>query len=168
MYSNRPGDIVLDHDVTSTDVLSGKGKGVAAREGNQFYSRLIKTNKDEYLARKTVKLKKEVARSVLMILKNQDPPARFMKGATGENNSQIWIIQDDKFANKKITQALREKRDKKREKQQEEAEGINIVSALAPAPEINSESDRRSSVKRSFIKVNDLIWNIFRILGHDI
>jgi hypothetical protein len=150
MFSTRPGDIVADTDVTFNDVLSGKGKGVAAKPGNQKYSELIKNRKDEYLGRKTVKLKKEVAKSVLNILKAQYPPARFMKGAYAEDKSQVWIIQDDKFANKKITQALREKRDRKKERVEGAKNGINVVEE----PESRTN---RASVKRSLVKLTKVL-----------
>lgn len=150
MFSTRPGDIVADTDVTFNDVLSGKGKGVAAKPGNQKYSELIKNRKDEYLGRKTVKLKKEVAKSVLNILKAQYPPARFMKGAYAEDKSQVWIIQDDKFANKKITQALREKRDRKKERVEGAKNGINVVEE----PECGT---KRASVKRSLVKLTKVL-----------
>ena len=148
-----PGEIVNDCEVTATDVLNGKGKGVAQRDGNIFYSRLIKANLDEYQAQKVTKLKKEIARRVVDIIKAQEPEGRFLKSATGAKHSLVWIIQDDKFAMKKVTQALREKRfyTKSAKKQP-------VVTNNVESEDRNDTSKKRSSILRSFRRVRARSW----------
>jgi hypothetical protein len=106
-FNNDSGCIVYDTDITTSDVLCGRGKGVSARDGNKFYSRLIRQYKDEYQNDSNNKLKKKIAQRVLDIVKYQDPPGRFLKSTGGTD--QPWDVMDDKFATKKIIQALREK-----------------------------------------------------------
>ena len=107
IVDDNPGHIVDDINVTSTDVLSERGKGASAREGNKFYLRLIRQYKDEYQNQPTTKLKRKVAQRVLDIIKYQEPQGRFMKSVGGKRKA--WVVQDDTFAMTKITQALREK-----------------------------------------------------------
>ena len=59
------------------------------------------------------KIKEEVSKKVLDLIKYQEPPGRFLKKSEGK--FEEWIIQDDKSALKKISQALREKPNKKEE-----------------------------------------------------
>lgn len=78
-----PGHVVRDIDVTKSDVLSERGKGVLAREGNEFYSRMIKHHREEYQNEKTIISKRKIVEKVLDIIKLQDPPGRFMKRTRG-------------------------------------------------------------------------------------
>ena len=108
-YTNNtdPGTIVDDINITSSDV-TGRGKGAQAREGNAFYSSLIRQYKTEYQNAVDPKLKRGIVQRVLDIIKNQEPKGRFMKRVEGQHQ-QVWIVQDDDFAWKKISQALQEK-----------------------------------------------------------
>mmetsp|Transcript_15840 Transcript_15840/g.23826 ORF Transcript_15840/g.23826 Transcript_15840/m.23826 type:complete len:335 (+) Transcript_15840:243-1247(+) len=106
-FNHTPGDTINDSEVTDTDVLSGRGNGVAYREGNIFYSRLIKENQDEYQNHANTKRKKQIATGIIDIIKSQEPPGRFLKSKKHE--AFVWVVQNDHFAMKKVTQALREK-----------------------------------------------------------
>ena len=106
--TDDPGHIVDDVDITSSDILSGKGKGPAAALGNKFFSKLIRQYKYEYQNQINNKLKRRIAQRVLDNIKNQEPPGRFVKSTGGK--IKAWVVQDDSFAMSKISQALREKR----------------------------------------------------------
>ena len=114
------GSKIHDTQLTDSDVLSGRGNGVAGHEGNKFYTRLIKENQPEYQSITNSKKKKQIALSIIDIIKNQDPPGRFLKSK--RNEAYMWIVQDDVFAMKKVTQALREKPKVRKKGGQEEEE----------------------------------------------
>lgn len=103
----EPGSDVHETEVTESDVLSGRGNGVAGHEGNVFYTRLIKDNKEEYQGNTSGKTKRQIALRIIDIIKAQDPPGRFLKSKKDE--PFVWSVQEDSVAIKKVTQALREK-----------------------------------------------------------
>ncbi len=131
-----PGESVHDTEVTDSDVLSGRGNGVAYREGNKFYTRLIKENQEEYQNHANGKRKKQIASGIMDIIKSQDPPGRFLKSKKDE--AFVWVVQNDHFAMKKVTQALREK-----------PKHLKGLPPSPPAEEQSEGSEQRQSLKRS-------------------
>lgn len=128
---SKPGDIVYAHQVTKSDVLSGKGRGVAFTEGNQFFNWLVKAHQQEYQSEYgPSQSKKRITHQVLYSIKQQDPEGRFLKPHNDPSRSHenLWIVQDDKFAKKKISQALREK--PKKNQQQEKGGAISQIEQL--------------------------------------
>jgi hypothetical protein len=114
---------IHDSEVTDNDVLAGKGNGVANRPGNMFYTRVIKNHQEAYKSGLNAKIKKAVAQKVLDIIKGQEPEGRFLKPKPDE--SFKWVIQNESFAMKKITQALREKPKSKAASKTAASEGDN-------------------------------------------
>lgn len=133
-FNNTPGAIIHDNEVTDSDVLSGRGNGVAYREGNKFYTRLIKENQDEYQNHANGKRKKQIASGILDIINSQEPSGRFLKGKKDE--AFVWVVQNEHFAMKKVTQALREKKSNK----------ASMKEKTTTAPEEKVDTCERSSI----------------------
>mmetsp|Transcript_9347 Transcript_9347/g.10868 ORF Transcript_9347/g.10868 Transcript_9347/m.10868 type:complete len:342 (-) Transcript_9347:31-1056(-) len=98
--------IVKDEHVTPSDVLSGRGHGVASHQGNIYYASLIKERKKEYQNKETnCKRKKEIALEIVNKILAQQPTGRFLKTKT----AFVWVVKNEQFAVMKVAQALREK-----------------------------------------------------------
>lgn len=100
--------------ITKSDVLYGKGNGVAKHLGNQYFSELIKQYQEEYQSycnRVASNLRKNaIAMGIIELIKCQDPPGRFL---VQQKKHGPWTEQEDPdLIRGKVTQALREKRTK--------------------------------------------------------
>ena len=115
------GSYVHQTAVTNSDILSGRGNGVAGHEGNKFYLQLIKDHQQAYqggplLSSDTPspKQKKQIAMKIIDTVKGQNPPGRFLKSSKNSDEAFMWFEQDDQSVMNKVLQALREKPKKKK------------------------------------------------------
>lgn len=90
------------------DIVSGRGSGSNRHEGNLYFRKLIRENKELYLSRPKNE-KMLVARDIYHTIENLDPPGRFLQ-KNPETGSWFEIGKDR--ALEKISQALREKNSK--------------------------------------------------------
>ena len=97
------------------DVLSGRGGLTNQHCGNEWYRRLIRSNRWMYLqCRKHTKLM--VAKAMVQAVHQRSPPGRFLEMADKENG--LWHEISYKRAVDKSSQALREKIEEKQQQQQ--------------------------------------------------
>lgn len=91
---------------TISDVLCGRGAATNNHAGNLRFRALISLHQDQYLAAQNGE-KAEISRSVVRVLRNFDPPGRFLKkdGASG-----LWYDIGEDKATEKTSQAFREKK----------------------------------------------------------
>lgn len=90
------------------DIVSGRGSGSNRHEGNLYFRKLIRENKELYLSRPKNE-KMLVARDIYNTIEDLDPPGRFLQ-KNPETGSWFEIGKDR--ALEKISQALREKNSK--------------------------------------------------------
>ncbi len=90
------------------DIVSGRGSGSNRHEGNLYFRKLIRENKELYLSRPKNE-KMLVARDIYNTIESLDPPGRFLQ-KNPETGSWFEIGKDR--ALEKISQALREKNSK--------------------------------------------------------
>ena len=108
--SKSDGDIPPNHggivlEPNKNDVLSGRGGRINAHPGNVQFRDLVKQYRGIYLSPETKKLDKvKVATQLVDIVRNMDPPGRFLK--EDENG---WVEIGDARARKNAGQAMREK-----------------------------------------------------------
>ena len=60
------------------DVINGRGKFAMHWNGNQIFRTLVESHKEEYLNSDNDK-KVAIARSIINIIRTQNPPGRFLK-----------------------------------------------------------------------------------------
>ena len=90
-------------DPTPSDVLCGRGARVNAHGGNIRFRHLIHAHKIEYLKADTNKAK--IVSKIVSMIRNLDPPDRFLKQDTVTG---LWEEIGDAKAKKKTGQAFRE------------------------------------------------------------
>lgn len=93
------------------DVMFGRGGGTNNHSGNIKFRKLCMQNKFKYLAASKVD-KPKVAREVVAIWRNQDPPGRFITKASRDNSKgqeTLWRDVGDQKAREKASQCLRER-----------------------------------------------------------
>ena len=91
--------------ISLNDVLCGRGGLTNHHPGNIFFRNLVRTRQDEYL-RASKRDKANVAKDIVDIIRNQEPPGRFLKKVS--ENSNTWAEIGDRKAREKTSQALRE------------------------------------------------------------
>ena len=84
------------------DVINGRGKFAMHWNGNQIFRTLVESHKEEYLNSDNDK-KVAIARSIINIIRTQNPPGRFLKLDASTN---AWNDIGNKKAARKIRQAL--------------------------------------------------------------
>ena len=84
------------------DVINGRGKFAMHWNGNQIFRTLVESHKEEYLNSDNDK-KVAIARSIINIIRTQNPPGRFLKLDASTNK---WNDIRNKKAARKIRQAL--------------------------------------------------------------
>lgn len=90
---------------SETDVLSGRGNGVATRPGNAYFRRLVYFHKDAYVeADRDGKI--AVAKTVIAAIHKLTPPGRFLEK---DPRGAGWREMTDRQVFLKTCQALREK-----------------------------------------------------------
>jgi len=89
---------------TSNDVLNGRGRSIAAWQGNVFYRELIQYYKLEYIVASPDE-QKSIAQHIIGRIRGLNPPGRFLEM---NKNYGTWCEIGDDKAIFKIRQALRE------------------------------------------------------------
>lgn len=100
--------------ISESDVLYGRGNSINYHGGNLYYIALIKQYREEYKCKKTSNVRKKgIAMHIIKLIKCQDPPGRFLVRKEHRNDGPAWIEQNDELSIiKKVTQALRENKEK--------------------------------------------------------
>ncbi|GAX09689.1 hypothetical protein FisN_19Lh152 [Fistulifera solaris] len=101
LNGTRPDAPLGEHDV-----ILGRGLGTYNHVGNVQFRKLVNKHKMRYLASSKVD-KPKVARELVHMWKQLDPPGRFLQRADESNLG--WIEVCDKKAQEKASQCLRER-----------------------------------------------------------
>ena len=97
-----------DDQLGQHDVILGRGLGTYNHIGNVEFRKLVHQHKMRYLASSKVD-KPKVARELVQIWKQLDPPGRFLQRVEEDNNKLDWVEVCDKKAQEKASQCLRER-----------------------------------------------------------
>jgi len=98
------------------DVLCGRGSNINTHPGNVTFRRLVNGHKVAYV-NGSRRDKGSIARHIVAMVRQQDPPGRFLardvssnssSGSQAGTNAGLWFEIDDKEALAKCSQALRE------------------------------------------------------------
>jgi len=99
------GGGILDSEVTCNDVLSGRGGSINNHEGNTKFRNLIELHKTKYCDEQAKRVEKQfMAARVVAIVRNLNPPGRFLK----KNEKGYWEEIGDDRAREKARQSLRD------------------------------------------------------------
>jgi hypothetical protein len=91
------------------DVLSGRGGGINAHQGNVQFRLFVRARKDDYNLAKNKMEKTQVAQEVIDIVRSLDPPGRFLqKDPSYGGLGGWWVELDEDKVMAKTSQALRE------------------------------------------------------------
>lgn len=93
------------------DVLLGRGGGTNNHVGNKNFRQLVNENKRRYIESSKVE-KPKIARDVVEIWQNLDPPGRFLQKISGGSKSKESTVYEEvslKKAREKASQCLRER-----------------------------------------------------------
>jgi len=92
------------------DVLLGRGGMTNSNPGNIHFRKLVNQHKMRYLSANKIE-KPKVAREVVNVWKQMDPPGRFLqkKDEGDKGAAPVWIETSDKKAQEKASQCLRER-----------------------------------------------------------
>ena len=91
------------------DVLSGRGGGINGHEGNIQFRAWVAERKNDYNLAPNKAEKARVAHGVIALVKNQNPPGRFLqKDPTAVGAGSWWVEVDEDKMMAKTSQALRE------------------------------------------------------------
>lgn len=96
---------VIASDLSSNDVLCGRGGSINAYPGNLQFRTIISKVKDSYRASKSNGDKSKIVERVVQAIRNMDPPGRFLK--EHPDGEDCWIEIGDKEAKNKVVQAMR-------------------------------------------------------------
>jgi hypothetical protein len=90
------------------DVLCGRGGGINSHKGNRIFRDWVAERRTEYNLT-TCKLEKvRIAKEVMDLVKNQQPPGRFLVRDDSGGIGSWWVEINDAKAMAKTSQALRE------------------------------------------------------------
>lgn len=168
------GDSALDSgDTHAHDVLCGRGGQSNNHPGNEWFRRLVRSNRALYRScPKHTKLL--VAKAIVQAVQQQDPPGRFIKLKGSENGSKdiVWVPITYTQAVNKTSQALREKEsrdsNKNKKKQQEPQQKQTAQQESVPEEthqtknvEIGKEAAKR--VKDDGLQTPDNIANLTNV-----
>lgn len=91
------------------DVLSGRGGGINAHEGNKRFREQVALRKEEYNLAPNKAEKTRIAVEVMETIVHQDPPGRFLQRDESMPTGPTWWVEvGDARALAKTSQALRE------------------------------------------------------------
>jgi len=91
------------------DVLSGRGGGINSHSGNKAFRTWVRERKEDYNLAITKLEKAQVAHHVMELVRNQDPPGRFLQRDPNSSPGCSWWQEvDSNRALAKTSQALRE------------------------------------------------------------
>jgi len=98
-------DKVDESEIHDNDVRCGRGHGSNRHPGNIDYREIVNERREKYQNEKRYFEKSMIAKGVLTIIKEKDPPGRFLEQ---DSKTEKWKIISDELAEKKIKQCLRE------------------------------------------------------------
>lgn len=101
---------MLVYEVTSNDVLCGRGSSINNFSGNLQFRRIVLKAQNEYKSAKNGE-KRKIVENVLDTIHNLSPPGRFLK--EHPSNENCWFEIGYNEAKKKVVQAMRICSDKK-------------------------------------------------------
>lgn len=90
------------------DVLSGRGGGINGHVGNVHFRELVSVRKEDYNLAKSKVEKARVARDIIALVRQQDPPGRFLQKDPTAGIGNWWVELDEDRVVAKTSQALRE------------------------------------------------------------
>ena len=127
--------------ISVNDVLCGRGGLTNHHPGNIFFRSLVRTRQEEYL-RASKRDKANVAKEIVDLIRNQEPPGRFLKKVSEKSNT--WAEIGDRKAREKTSQALREGAPELRGeisgKHADMSPNINSNPDMLPSPSIRTSS----------------------------
>lgn len=134
------------------DVLSGRGGSINSHTGNIQFRKWVAVRKNDYNLAVNKSDKARVAREVIALVKNQDPPGRFLqRDPTSPGTHAFWVELDDEKMMAKTSQALREGAPAIREAHKDEIEEKRLKAAAAPRRAPESEPQYRAPSIRSSV-----------------
>lgn len=139
------------------DVLSGRGGGINSHPGNKVFREWVRVRKEAYNLAATKAEKAEVAHQVMNLVRNQQPPGRFLqRDPNSSTSSSLWVELDGNRVLAKTSQALREGAPQIRAAHREElgwkmerARKSKRKSRAAPAPSTSSNAQASTSTSKS-------------------
>lgn len=92
------------------DVLSGRGGAINSHIGNQHFREWVRVRRERYNLAKSKVEKARVANEVMDLVRNQNPPGRFLQRDQSSSSMGVtwWVEVDEIKAMAKTSQALRE------------------------------------------------------------
>ena len=92
------------------DVLSGRGGAINSHIGNQHFREWVRVRREQYNLAKSKAEKALVANEVMDLVRNQNPPGRFLQRDQSSSSMGVtwWVEVDEIKAMAKTSQALRE------------------------------------------------------------
>jgi len=90
------------------DVLSGRGGGINGHAGNVQFREWVGVRKNDYNLAPSKVDKARVAQEVIQLVREQDPPGRFLQKDTSAGIGNWWVELDEDRVVAKTSQALRE------------------------------------------------------------
>lgn len=146
----RGGTISRIREPHPHDVLSGRGGSINSHIGNKVFRDWIHERKDSYNLAMNKAEKARVSREVIDLVKQQDPPGRFLTRDPNSSSSgpTWWIEIDDVKAMAKTSQALREGapairakfKDELKERKQRGSRGTKRRAATSSVESVPSET----------------------------
>lgn len=134
------------------DVLSGRGGGINGHVGNVQFREWVRVRKNDYNLAQSKVAKAQVAKEVIALVLNQNPPGRFLSKDPSSVGSQGWWIElDEEKIMAKTSQALREGAPQIRAAHREEIEELRNKTGRRSRKNSGAKaSSQHSSTKRSF------------------
>ena len=100
-----PSASTKEFKITNNDVLCGRGGLTNHHPGNVMFRNLVRSKQEEYI-QASKREKAGVAEEIVWIMRQLDPPGRFLKKDSA--NPGKWVDIGDRKAREKTSQALRE------------------------------------------------------------
>lgn len=100
---------MLIHEPHDHDIVSGRGQGSRNHPGNIYLLEKVREYKDRYDSAKRDK-KKVIAQEVANLIKERNPPGRFLSKQDIDDDTVMWLVQpyDDEKVVSKVQQIFRD------------------------------------------------------------
>jgi len=148
----------MNLNINENDVLCGRGGTINSHSGNVKFRNLVMRHKAAYKEANTRYEKMSISDEIVMAIQTTTPPGRFLKEVEG-----CWVEIESEQARSKVSQALREKKIYKSQREKEDSGpptptlpstlASTIASAPAPVSPLvhnnNFKVDSLSSVEQN-------------------
>jgi hypothetical protein len=125
------------------DIICGRGGKANSHIGNLNYRELVERTKPLYLSTQR-RYRRFISLSIVKAIASQNPPGRFLRRI---DRSKKWISLSEKEAERKTSQALREKREIK---QRPRDKPKNIDDGIESTPkQYTARSNEKDAISRS-------------------